>query len=112
MDNLLLLVHRHDVFLQAAVVLVLNLDSIFASKIPHPDSQTGVQKSSPAHPGVDLLEIELNDVAEDGHIGLEVDCRTSGVGFTSRLQGGLALASDVLLTPHLASSVDGHRQPF
>ena len=112
MDDLLLLVHRHDVFLQTTVVPVLNLNSIFASEIAHPDLQPGVQESSPAHSGVDLLEIELYDVTEDGHIGLEVDGRTSGVGFTGRLQGGLALASDVLLTPHLAFSVDSHRQPF
>ncbi len=107
-NDLLLLVHRLNVLPQATVVLVLDLYRIPSAEVTQPYLQAGIEECRSPQSGIDMLEVVFRHIAEDGHVGLEVDFCPCAVGFTSSLQCSLPIAPRIFLIPHFAIPVDGH----
>ena len=111
-NDLLFLVHCLYVLLQATVVLVLNLDRVFAAEVAQPDLQAGVEEGRTAQSDIDLIEIEFCDIFEDSRVGFEIDLRPRGIGLPGGFQCCLLFTFDVFLGPYLATSIDSHCQLF
>ena len=108
----LLLVHLGDIFLQTTLVGVVDFNRIFTAKVAQNDLQASIEEGGAAHSGVDHLEIELDDIAEDAEIWFERDFRARRIGLPAGLQFRVRDSESVFLMPDSSFPMNNQFQPL
>ena len=97
--------------LDAAFVVVVHRVRLFSTLVRELDVKASVEEGRFAEPGVEDVEIELHDVAEDGQIRTEANRRPCALRLARHLEGACRLTALVPLLVHSPIALDGHVQP-
>ena len=97
--------------LDAAFVVVVHRVRLFSTLVRELDVKASVEEGRFAEPGVEDVEIELHDVAEDGQIRTEANRRPGALCLARHREGARRLAALIPLLVNRTITLNGHVQP-